>query len=73
MFLFAFLKAYNFLNMLLWKLFENTLCEKNKALSNSKIQLSYCRGEKTHFKPKILVSHTKICEFFEEKFLIFPM
>ena len=59
--------------MLLWKLFENSLWEKNKALSNSKIQLSYCRGEKTHFMPKILVSHTKISELFEEKFLVFPM
>ena len=47
--------------------------EKNKALLIGKAQLLYFNGEKTNFKAKILVSNSKIYEFSEEKFLIFPM
>ena len=44
-----------------------------QAISVRNIQLSQFHGEKTSFKTKILVSHTKIYEFSQEKFLIFPM
>ena len=52
--------------------FENSLWGK-KALSIRKVQLLYFNGEKTNFKAKILVSRSKIYEFSEEKFLIFPI
>ena len=44
---------------------------RKKALSIRKVQLLYFNGEKTNFKAKILVSHSKIHEFSEEKLLNF--
>ena len=44
-----------------------------KAPSIKKFQLLYFNGEKTNFKAKFLASQSKIYEFSEEKFLIFPM
>ena len=46
---------------------------KYTAISMRKVQLSYFHGEKTNFKTKILVSRTKIYEFFEKKFLNFSV
>ena len=36
-----------------------------------KVQLAYFHEEKTNFVAKIPVSHTKIYEFYEEKFFFF--
>ena len=46
---------------------------KYTVISIRKVQLSYFHGEKRILRQKISVSHTKIYELSEEKFLIFPM
>ena len=67
------LKNTYFLKNVIINFFWKFVVEKNKALSIRKVQLLYFNGEKTNFKAKILVSRSKIYEFSEEKFLIFPM
>ena len=62
-----------FLKNVTIKFFWKFIVEKNKALSIKKVQLKYFNGEKKNFNAKILVSRSKIYEFSEEKFLIFPM